>query len=298
VFVSLVVRPFGKRSLTDGVDVWPEPPSYGLLAVAMPHSKWEVLELSDALFARGRHDGLFSALPMPQRRGEPASATSVFGVRAGYEETAFIYTPGKGRTRLSGWSALSNLRQYPGTRALKDDPEGTLEVLLLSDGVSPSHLYPLDVARAFRVLDRMRDHVALWWKDETEVTRAGAKGEITFAVVPSSFIYRPDWAATHFAVADSGTLGEARWWVVPRGRPMTQEMQEFLAYVGSEREPIGSGGYGLLSPHHTATMRGEPDSTNRTTPAAHVVLNEAWWATHRDSINARWRLWRERSSVR
>lgn len=295
-FMTLVVRPYNKQWLSDGADVWTEPPIYDVIATLLPHSKWEVLELSDANFVRGKRDKLFAALPSTTDRSRESTREPVMGVPAGYLETALVYTPQKGRGAAHGWAPLLDVAHYPDARALKDDPEGTLEAVLLSDGVAPSHLYPLDVERAFRALTRVRASVTLWWTNETDVARETRSGTIAMAVVPSTFLYQPEWAGTHLSVADSGTLGELRWWVVPRNVPLTAEMQRFLAYVSSQAEPIGTGVYyGLLSPRQAVPSGPMTASTNRVLANGHVLINEGWWAAHRDSMAIRWRTWRAHS---
>ncbi len=33
----------------------------------------------------------------------------------------------------------------------------------MADGVAPDALYPLDVDRAFRKLEQIKPHIAVWW---------------------------------------------------------------------------------------------------------------------------------------
>lgn len=61
------------------------------------------------------------------------------------------------------WADFWNVQKYPGARCLQKWPLPTLEIALLADGVDPQHLYPLDVDRAFRSLDKIKKYVKVWW---------------------------------------------------------------------------------------------------------------------------------------
>lgn len=51
---------------------------------------------------------------------------------------------------------LLDTKKYPGRRVVRKDPKDpVLEAALLGDGVAPKDIYPLDLNRAFRALDRM-----------------------------------------------------------------------------------------------------------------------------------------------
>jgi putative spermidine/putrescine transport system substrate-binding protein len=69
---------------------------------------------------------------------------------------------GAAGTHPESWADFWNLKQFPGRRGLKNRAEETLELALLADGVSPKQLYPLDVERAFKSLNRIKPNVTNW----------------------------------------------------------------------------------------------------------------------------------------
>lgn len=64
------------------------------------------------------------------------------------------------------WADMWDRKRFPGGRAFPnfDDPWRVLAAALLADGVAKDQLFPLDVDRAFKKLDELRDDVTLWWK--------------------------------------------------------------------------------------------------------------------------------------
>ena len=60
------------------------------------------------------------------------------------------------------------MQKFPGRRALRREDTWTIEAALLADGVKENEFYPIDVARAFKSLDRIKPHVKAWWKDNSQ----------------------------------------------------------------------------------------------------------------------------------
>lgn len=60
------------------------------------------------------------------------------------------------------WKDFFDVKKFPGRRGLGKDPYFTLEIALLADGVPPEKIYPIDVERALKSLDRIKSHI-VWW---------------------------------------------------------------------------------------------------------------------------------------
>lgn len=72
-----------------------------------------------------------------------------------------------------------DVKNYPGNRGMISfSPTGILEQALIADGVPKDQLYPLDVDRAFKALDRIKPSVTKWWSSGAEIRQALADGEV------------------------------------------------------------------------------------------------------------------------
>lgn len=69
------------------------------------------------------------------------------------------WSPGK---HPRNFAEYFDLQKFPGRRTFRSRPNETLELALLADGVTPNAMYPLDVDRAFSMLDRVKPSVAAW----------------------------------------------------------------------------------------------------------------------------------------
>ncbi|RWA45941.1 hypothetical protein AU476_37745 [Cupriavidus sp. UYMSc13B] len=68
-------------------------------------------------------------------------------------------------TQPKSWAEFWDVTAFPGPRTLADQKAGgaELEFALLADGVPKDKLYPIDVQRALKSLDRIKKNVVKWW---------------------------------------------------------------------------------------------------------------------------------------
>ena len=64
-----------------------------------------------------------------------------------------VFPEGK---RPQSWADFWDVQKFPGPRSMRNDPADNLEFALLADGVPLDKIYPIDVDRAFRKMDRSR----------------------------------------------------------------------------------------------------------------------------------------------
>lgn len=129
------------------------------------------------------------------------------------------------------WADYWNVAKYPGRRALYKGCTGVIEAALMADGVPASALYPLDVERAFRSLDRIKTHVAVWWTSGAQNTQLLQSGEVDAT---------DTWGARAYAAMESGAPVRMMWnqglysmdgWCIPKGTPRLDLARKFIRFV-------------------------------------------------------------------
>lgn len=80
----------------------------------------------------------------------------VYGSVLTYDSQAF-----GGKTPQS-WADFWDIKQFPGKRVFYKYMAGALEAALLADGLPLDQLYPLDVDRALKKIEEIKDHIVLW----------------------------------------------------------------------------------------------------------------------------------------
>lgn len=82
---------------------------------------------------------------------------------------------------LASWADFFNVKDFPGKRAMPDRPV-MLPFALLADGVAKEKLYPLDLNRAFRKLETMKDSVSVWWAAGAQPVQLLSDNEVQYSV--------------------------------------------------------------------------------------------------------------------
>ncbi len=187
------------------------------------------------------------------------------------------------------WADFFNTKDFPGKRAMQDRPYG-LAFALLADGVPADKLYPLDVDRAFKVMDRVKKDVSVWWNAGAQPPQLLKDNEVQYAVSYSGRVagtpgieYTYEQAALDLA-----------YMVVPRGankadkaaamrllrefsRPKAQlEAAQIISYTGPSPELPA-----LLPKEKLA----EYPTVQRDKQFMH---NVKWWFENADMIEKRW----------
>ena len=87
------------------------------------------------------------------------------------------------KTPPKTWAEFWDVKKFPGKRALGSNARQMLEIALLADGVAPDKLYPLDVERAFKKLEEIKPHLALWWSSGAQSVQLLTDGEIDMEAI-------------------------------------------------------------------------------------------------------------------
>ncbi|MFS8115019.1 extracellular solute-binding protein [Rhizobium jaguaris] len=105
--------------------------------------------------------------PYKDRQDLVPDACIPAGVRLFSTATLMAYDPQafKGSQPMT-WADMWDTTKFPGGRSFPnfDDPWRVIAAALLADGVKRENLFPLDVDRAFKKLDKLRPSISLWWK--------------------------------------------------------------------------------------------------------------------------------------
>ncbi len=129
------------------------------------------------------------------------------------------------------WADFWNVEKFKGRRAVYAQPKPLLEIALVADGVPKDRLYPLDVDRAYAMLDRIRPHIDVWVADTGQFDMLLQNGEVDLL---QGTLGRTILAKQHGAAVDF-TFNEGVWeqsyWVIPKGAPNAANAMKLLAWM-------------------------------------------------------------------
>jgi putative spermidine/putrescine transport system substrate-binding protein len=220
--------------------------------------------------------------------------TMQHGVGARLYSTVMVY-PAQAEEPPADWDDFWNLDLFSGTRALRRSPVGTLEFALLADGVEKDELYPLDTARAFASLDRIREATQFYEDGKTpvEFVRTGQAGLASAWSVRTAL---PDVRSLVEMQWTGGMLG-ADSWVIPRGAPNSDVAMSFVNFATravptanySRLEnfgPVNPGALELLRPDIVASVPNGPGNME-----VQFFQNWAFWTEQVESLTAQFEDW-------
>ncbi len=196
----------------------------------------------------------------------------------------------------AGWPDFWDLTSFPGERALRGGPIGTLEFALLADGVPLAELYPLDVERAFASLDTLKPHVAQWYENRNQPVALLLGGDVAMASAYSVSAATPE-AQAGVAVQWRGGMLAADSWVIPRGAPNAEIAMDLINFATRAIPcanfarlvpygPVNRDAFALLQPDRLPLLPNSEQNRN-----LQFVQNWNWWADNRDDLTARFDDW-------
>lgn len=195
----------------------------------------------------------------------------------------------------STFADFFDLKKFPGRRAVRSIPTGTYEAALLADGVAPNSMYPLDLDRAFKVLDRIKQN-AIFSSNNVQSVALVQTGEVDFSMTFSSRVKAtnepgggvPLSCSFEQFVVNTDTL------CVAKGAPNKENAFRLIEYhLRPEVQarfynqlgltPVSRKAMSMISPE---TRKWMPDFSK-----SHVVLNSQYWGENYDAGAARLKLW-------
>ena len=191
------------------------------------------------------------------------------------------------------------MEKFPGRRSLRKNPIDTLEQALLADGVPLDKLYPLDVDRAFKSLDKIKPHVEVWWTGGAQSTQLLQSGEVDMITGWNARLASGDRRRRRRR-RSSGTKGSirSRAGAFRRAGPRADAARQFIRFC-SDRGASGGlyRGAGVWArptstpTRHRAGAGQAAADARRTTCKQMRVANENWWSENRAAVTERFNSW-------
>ncbi len=211
--------------------------------------------------------------------------------------TIMAYRTDRLKKAPQSWADFWNVKEFPGRRSLRKNPIDTLEQALLADGVPLDKLYPLDVERAFKSLERIKPHVDVWWASGAQSSQLIQSGEVDMIAL---------WNARGQAAIDGGAPVNLVWnqglysiegWGIPKGCPRLKEAQDFVKFcAGAKQQALFTEtlAYGPTNLQAYADIPAARATALPTAPAnlkVMTIAREDWWSVNRSAMTERFNTW-------
>jgi len=195
------------------------------------------------------------------------------------------------------WADFWDTGKYPGPRSLYKNPMGTLESALLADGVKPEELYPLDVDRALKSLDKLKKDVKVWWDAGAQPPQLLSTKEVAVAAAWNGRVSTAKAQGSHVDNEFNQALGMSTSWVIPKGAPHKDLAMKFIAYVS---EPQAQAEYSKLIdyaptnkkalellPEEIVQRLGQTEESKKN----QIIIDVKYWSENFDQVNENFNKW-------
>jgi putative spermidine/putrescine transport system substrate-binding protein len=188
-----------------------------------------------------------------------------------------------------------DVKKFPGHRTLRNRASETMEIALLADGVPPDKLYPLDVDRAFKALDRIKPYISNWVEQTPQTVTLVETGQVDFSYTYSTRVKAAQDANKPIDFSFKQNIVGLEYLVVLKNAPNKASAMKFVQFaMRPDRQaalmeylintPASRSALTMLKPE-TRKWLSDPNSK------MNVVSNDAWWADHYDDLTLRFKEW-------
>lgn len=266
------------------------------------NTQWDVVQALGMWIPQGEKQSLWDKLDfgVVKKQGVPPAlmddyslGNSTYGMVLAYNTKAV-----KGNAPTS-WQSLWDVKGHPGARGMFDGPRYTLETALLADGVPPNKLYPLDVDRAFKSLDKLKNNVTVWWKQWPQVPVLLASRELTMSLTSNiriNLVKKAEGAPLDMSWNQS--LMTVDYLAVPRGAKNRENAMKLIQWMNDPKRQAELAKISGIGPGNTDALKYLTDDEKANLASYHyqkgemVLFNNAWWADHEQALTQRWNQWK------
>lgn len=121
--------------------------------------------------------------------------------------------------------------KFPGRRGVFKSGTDLMEPAVLSTGVAPDKLYPLDVNLAFKQLDKLKPKVSVWFDALSVSTQLLQEGSVDMALTFNTRSQPATDAGAPVQTSWGQWISQTVGWQIPKGAPNAENARKFLAYM-------------------------------------------------------------------
>jgi putative spermidine/putrescine transport system substrate-binding protein len=196
----------------------------------------------------------------------------------------------------AGWADYFDTAKFPGKRGAWDYSEsGMFEFALMADGVKPADLYPLDLERASKKLDTIKDDI-VFWSSGAESQELIGSGEVAMTMIWNG----RGWSAKNIdqkpiEIQWNQQIVTADYLVIPKGSPNKDAAMKFIAYTACAEHNAGPSEFIPYGPTNTKSTANEAmvkDLSVTNADENSAYFDDTYLAENFDEIDAAWQAWK------
>lgn len=193
------------------------------------------------------------------------------------------------------FAEMFNADKFPGRRGLRTRISETLDIALMADGVAPDKLYPLDIERGFKMLEKIKPHVKKWIAETPQTISLVQNNEIDFSYTYNGRVRAAQRSGVSIDYSFAQTINGLNYISVLKGSPRKIPAMKLVAFT---LRPDRQAAFAELM-GYTPTVRKAMDMV---TPESrkwlpdinnprNAVMDDKWWQQNFVSLQKRFDEW-------
>jgi putative spermidine/putrescine transport system substrate-binding protein len=296
-----IFKPFEKKYGVKIIEA--SPVDYGKIKAMVQNGKpeYDVMDVDADFVPRGAKQGLLEKLDYaiidktdldPSFVNEYSVAAEIFSNNISYNTKSYTAA-----NHPKTWAEFWDVKKYPGARTMQKWPMTIMEIALLADGVNPAKLYPLDIERAFRSLNKIKPSVKTWWDTGAQSIQLLTDNEVPIGELWSGRVLTAQSQNMPVALEDNQSVLSVDSWTVIKGSKQKDLAMKFIAFATSAEidadyaraypyGPVNLKAYSLLTDEVKAKLATTPEKRKN-----QVMIDVEWWDKNFDKVNERFQKW-------
>jgi putative spermidine/putrescine transport system substrate-binding protein len=196
---------------------------------------------------------------------------------------------------IATWADFWDVTKFPGRRGLRTRINDTLEIALMADGVPPDQVYPCDIERAFKALDKIKPSVSHWIAQTAQTVSLIQSNETDYTFTYTTRVKDLQAAGVPIGYSFHQNILGVGWLGVPRGSTKKDEAMQFLNFcLDPDRQaelasksgdaPTNPAGLAKVDPSARKWLADVNSKDNLFTDAT-------WWDANLEQLSVRFKEW-------
>jgi len=198
----------------------------------------------------------------------------------------------------ASWADFWDVKNFPGPRALQDQAPFNLEFALLADGVPMDKVYPIDVPRAFKKMDELKDQITVWWKNGAEQIQLLTSAEAYYSSAWNGRVNVAQSKGVPLEIVWEGGCLDLDWWAIPKGNPNKDLAMKFIDFaISAERQgeqmqkyiaygPTNLGAFKYITEERAKQLPSYPENLKK-----QFAQDADYWGPNLAPLTEKWKTW-------
>jgi len=267
-------------------------------------AQWDMINLTGGEYVAAVKDKL--VVPYDYKIIDTTQVPTQYKEEYGIKYSLYLFVMSWDRKKIADdkapktWAEFWDTKRYPGKRSMDANISdgSTLELALLADGVPLDKLFPLDVERALKSLDKLgRDNI-IWYTANQEPIQQLTSGAVSLAAVFDGRVLLANKAGANLGFTPDYAAVSGNYYCVSAASANKKEAFELLNFMLNDLDGIAS--YMASTAYaipNTAALSRVPKSiadilpTNPALQDKVFIKNDAWWAANLDKTEQQFKEW-------